>query len=87
MQAHAHSLYHVHIVCLQIYFSDGCLRSPASTCLNSTNVYYPMTNHGLNLLTYYFLDEADLLVDDEDADVNTDNTRYQFIWTVWSAAL
>lgn len=46
-----------------------------------------MTNHGLNLLTYYFLDEADLLVDDEDADVNTENTRYQFIWTVWSAAL
>lgn len=42
-----------------------------------------MTNHGLNLLTYYFLDEADRLVADEDADVTSSNSRFQFILTVW----
>ncbi len=41
-----------------------------------------MTNHGLNLLTYYFLDEADRFVADEDADVTTSNSRFQFILTV-----
>lgn len=71
-------------VCMQIYFRDGCLRHPASTCLNSTNVFYPMTNHGLNLLTYYFLDQADRLANDSAADVNAYNSRFQFIWEVRS---
>ena len=41
-----------------------------------------MTNHGLNLLTYYYMDQADLLTDDEDADVTEANTRYDFIQAV-----
>lgn len=68
--------------CLQVYFSSGCLRSSASTCLNTSNVYYPMTNHGLNLLTYYYMDQADLLTDDEDVDVTEANSRYGFIQAV-----
>ena len=70
------------IYCLQVYFSSGCLRSSASTCLNTSNVYYPMTNHGLNLLTYYYMDQADLLTDDEDVDVTEANSRYGFIQAV-----
>ena len=41
-----------------------------------------MTNHGLNLYTYYYLDQADRLANDSLADVNADNFRFQFIWTV-----
>lgn len=41
-----------------------------------------MTNHGLNLLTYYYMDQADLLTDDEDADVTLANSRYGFIQAV-----
>ncbi|KAL3155070.1 hypothetical protein ABBQ38_011135 [Trebouxia sp. C0009 RCD-2024] len=63
----------------QVFFGNGCLRSPASTCVNSSDVYYPMTNHGLNLLTYYFLDEADRFVADADEDVTEANPRFQFI--------
>ena len=71
-----HSAY----IFLQIYFSDGCLRSPASTCLNSSAVYYPMTNHGLNLLTYYFLDQADSLAADPYATYS--DTSFQFVYQV-----
>lgn len=42
-----------------------------------------MTNHGLNLLTYYFLDEADRFVADADEDVTEANPRFQFILAVW----
>ena len=72
---------------LQVYFGEGCLRTPASTCLNSSNPYYPTTNHGLNLLTYFFLDRAVLMVDDSDASLTTSNTRYQFIWAVRQLSL
>ncbi|DBA80194.1 TPA: hypothetical protein ACH3X2_007658 [Trebouxia sp. C0005] len=65
-----------------VYYSDGCLRLPASTCLNSSNIWYPPTNHGLNLLTYYYLDRTTLMVDDDDEDIGTTNTRFQFIWGV-----
>lgn len=41
-----------------------------------------MTNHGLNLLTYYYMDQADLLVDDADVDVINTNSRYGFIQAV-----
>lgn len=72
-------------LCLQIYFDAGCLRTPASFCLNSSNTYYPMTNYGLNLLTYYFLDQANLLVLDAAADATASNSRFAFIWSVSSA--
>ncbi|DBB01294.1 TPA: hypothetical protein ACH3X3_011692 [Trebouxia sp. C0006] len=65
-----------------IYYSDGCLRSPASSCLNSSDIWYPPTNHGLNLLTYYYLDRTTLMVDDDDEDIGTTNTRFQLIWGV-----
>ena len=84
--AYSHIYFHIlvftRVSCLQVYFSSGCLRSSASTCLNASNVYYPMTNNGLNLLTYYYMDQADLLVDDEDADVTYTNSRYGFIQAV-----
>lgn len=72
---------------MQIYYYDGCLRYPANTCLNSTNAYYPMTDHGLNLLTYYFLDQADRLANGSAADINIGNPRFRFIWEVQHSCL
>jgi len=37
---------------------------------------------GLNLLTYYYLDRTTLMVDDDDEDIGTTNTRFQLIWGV-----
>ena len=41
-----------------------------------------MTNYGLNLLLYYYLDQADRFAADAEEDVVQSNPRFQFILAV-----
>ena len=41
-----------------------------------------MTNHGLNVLTYYFMDQADNLANEMEEDVLNSNPHYAFIQAV-----
>lgn len=41
-----------------------------------------MTNHGLNVLTYYYMDQADNLANEVEEDVLNSNPHYAFIQAV-----
>lgn len=41
-----------------------------------------MTNHGLNVLTYYYMDQADSLANEMEEDILNSNRHYAFIQAV-----
>lgn len=41
-----------------------------------------MTNHGLNLLTYYYMDQADNLANEMEENILNSNPHYEFMQAV-----
>eukprot|EP00898_Chlorokybus_atmophyticus_P005871 jgi/Chlat1/6285/Chrsp44S05780 len=67
---------------INLLFGHGCLAANPANCYNSTDKWYSVTNNGLDGLVYYYIQQAELLSEDADADLNWDNERFQFLWVV-----
>lgn len=60
----------------------GCVRREVEPCFEQSHPYYQVSTRGINPMMERFLQEAELLVRDANADIDATSSRLDYMWQV-----